>query len=1660
MKRKTTFRPYIAVLLIVALFTSLLPANFSFIGTSTAAAETSVEAANPDLDQMIQDRADTDELQTSIPEENLITISSVAKRFSVNSSWIAEEVAKGYDLHVIYQGLLQKQSGKDYEAYMKEQYPGREVTSQELQEKEAEKVKAYRKNHPAKSNKSKAQSSIAAQSSNSYDKVALERKALKYDQAPYSLGGQDGQISSVDGSLSISQTDLVLPGPNGFDFPLTRVYNSSAGKDDIYVRQLYVNNYINDIQDSYVDRYSALGKGWSWNLSRVVVDQPGSPFMQIAGLGTFKISRDSQSGMEGFPYNYYKLQQVYYSPPDINDTIIYQLSNYQDGTIQFFNTEGNLVEMRDQSGNKIRFSYSYINGYNDKHLQQVETSTADGRQYNTLYLSYTGNTSILASIGTKQVTYKKSKTSMNGKQKETLTEVVDPAGRSTRYTYGVSQMLPFNLIPEYRNYTGTNQYTYWGYQDWMYLSSIEHPTKAMTYYTTNMGYTDIGPGSVEMNIRYTERKNVYSSDGMKESRETKLELNGNYMGPYGYSSSSFTVPVVDGPYKTVYSYTRRHWNDRRPDSFYLMRTVTTPSDKTTPQLISTYTYNESLGNPEPTSSSISSLGKSGLITTQTTRQSFNQWGLVGSITDARGLTSTYQYEEIPLIHGGYLTAPIKTTVDVGNSDQVITTSIYGSDGYGHLLSSTSNNKAGKLLQKTNYTYDVNGNATQIVLKGESKDTIVQQEFGAYNGFQLTSQTVQTTKADGTRQTKTVRATYDFYNAQMTSFTDGNGSKTAYTYDGLGRPLTETYADGTQTKAVYEDTINQITITDPTGRKVQNHFTPFGQLDRETNARGSVNYHYDSYGNLRTKLDYNGSFDLYYFNKLGRLDEQIVRGARTEYAYDDANKTITTTDAVGNKIRTTYDALDQPTLIEELKSSGNVKIGTSAYDTAGNLTRSTDANGNATNYAYDTLGLLTAVTDALGQKTTYTYDLFGNNTLLTYADGKQMKYQYDETGRLMRQTDPLGQVETFEYDSADNLTGYTDRNGKKRLYFYNTRGFLISDNAVDGTISYVYDAAGRRTKMTDGTGTTGYEYTAVGELASTTYPDGSSLKMDYEVRGLRSAQTFNSGSFQLKLQQSYNVNTSTLSTMSAESGNGAKLGSYTYSYRQNNTLSDISSGSGLVQTYSYDGLNLAGMKQSDNGTIFGSYAYSYDNNRNIVSKTDNGETHTFGYDALNRLKASSLFNESYAYDPRGNRSEMTSEREPDFSEANYTYDARDRLTNVKTETGNVSYRYNGDGLMTERTGEDGKKTRYYYDDRSLLVAEGTVDAGGSVTITVGYVYDANGQIKARQIPGENELQTYWTNAHGDITEIKDAAGKTLNQYTYDVWGNPIIEEETTDNVLRYSGEYWDGETGLQYLRARWYDPNIGRFINEDTYEGEKAQPGTLNLYAYVQGNPLTHNDPSGHKQEMAPSGGGGGGGGIIGWTNTVPGIKKLEDALFKGFSLAATSYITNKAMRNKKNNNKVFFYHATAVDSVDSILDGINLEAGRKNVDFGQGFYVTRNPGQAERWVENKFDGEGAIIVFAIDKEAFNKYNGLFLKSVSETADFIYDSRRGMKHNYDFVSGRYLLNPLTKVSDGKGGKKPVPTPKTLYQLSGDQLSIHNPALAAEFLRGYVGVRYYD
>ncbi|MEK4456186.1 RHS repeat-associated core domain-containing protein [Paenibacillus sp. FSL R10-2748] len=393
---------------------------------------------------------------------------------------------------------------------------------------------------------------------------------------------------------------------------------------------------------------------------------------------------------------------------------------------------------------------------------------------------------------------------------------------------------------------------------------------------------------------------------------------------------------------------------------------------------------------------------------------------------------------------------------------------------------------------------------------------------------------------------------------------------------------------------------------------------------------------------------------------------------------------------------------------------------------------------------------------------------------------------------------------------------------------------------DETVSYVYDAAGKRLSMTDQTGTTSYAYDPYTEQLDTlSYPGGLKLSNQYDANGNRAEMT---GPFGEQVNYTYDQ-LNRLKTVGSTKDKPVSE----YSYTKNGLLDSTVSANGYRQQNKYNGIELVELKHTRSDAETNSFQYSYDPGKNITKRTQNGVEDTFTYDKLNRIATSTENQDAYSYDARGNRLTMETERTPHTKPRENRFDDQNRLTQVKADGKLVEYQYNGDGLLTDRI-QDGVHIRYYYDGNSAqIIAEATIENGKPV-LKANYIRG----LKLEAIAYADQTKAYPVyNGHGDIIEIRDSSGALLNQYQYDIWGNEEVKEEKVHNPFRYSGELWDDTTELQYLRARWYDPDSGRFINEDAYQGEQNNPSSLNLYTYVQNNPLIYIDPSGHYISTGP-----------------------------------------------------------------------------------------------------------------------------------------------------------------------------------------------------------------
>ena len=265
----------------------------------------------------------------------------------------------------------------------------------------------------------------------------------------------------------------------------------------------------------------------------------------------------------------------------------------------------------------------------------------------------------------------------------------------------------------------------------------------------------------------------------------------------------------------------------------------------------------------------------------------------------------------------------------------------------------------------------------------------------------------------------------------------------------------------------------------------------------------------------------------------------------------------------------------------------------------------------------------------------------------------------------------------------------------------------------------------------------------------------------------------------------------------------------------------------VATYGYDRQG-----QLTTATVGGtSYTYTYDTAGNIQSKQIGGTTksYTYGNSAWRDL-LTAYDGYEISYDGCGNPTRY-------YDGSTFTWTQGRRLATATVGGTNISYAYDMAGV---RSGKTVNGTEYKYTTLSGLVTRQT---GGGKTID--FIYDDSNQPLAMKYNGT--LYYYILNAQGDVVRIIDGSRNVVASYSYDPWGKIISSSGTLADVnpLRYRGYYYDSETGFYYLQSRYYDPELGRFINADSYASTDAT-GLLsaNMFAYCENDPVNKSDPTG------------------------------------------------------------------------------------------------------------------------------------------------------------------------------------------------------------------------
>lgn len=699
--------------------------------------------------------------------------------------------------------------------------------------------------------------------------------------------------------------------------------------------------------------------------------------------------------------------------------------------------------------------------------------------------------------------------------------------------------------------------------------------------------------------------------------------------------------------------------------------------------------------------------------------------------------------------------------------------------------------------------------------------------------------VKETDANGHVTTRT----FDRF-GNLVATADALGRKATATYNNLNEVLTSTDPLGVTTTNVYDARGNRLSTSTPVGAATAKTTYAYGDpahpgdVTSVTDPNGHVwTLAYDLYGN-RTKIaDPLGNATTSAFDKIGRLTATTApRGGTTTYAYNLLGDLVNTTTPIGAITAHSYDA--NGNRIKTVDPTGNVT--TNTYDAADELTSST-TGGRTVQTTYDANGNIKAQLNGLGVATqTYAYDPLDRVVSVADGLGRLTRYTYDPVGNVLTRVDAANQATSFAYDEADELTGidYSDGVTPAIAFSYDADGRRDYMEDGTGTTVYGYDQLGRMTHSVqlDELDATDYEHDLAGNLTRIEYPDGNSVTRTYDGANRLVAvsnwlaapntvtfaydaddnlikETYPNGVITTFIYDLADRLTSTTATKGV-----TKLLGLPY-VRNKSDLVTAEAG----RTFAYDGLNRV---VADS---LATTAFTYDAADQVTKLTSSGTPVNLSYDNANQLKFSSATGgtTNYGYSNLGSR---LSTNPPSGSASAFSYDQANRLTGFSQGATKATYTYNGDGLRVSST-VNGAKRAFVWD-----VAEGLplilVDG------TNRYVTGPGG-LPLERIGAADDVNYYHQDQLGSTRMITSSSGAVLKSYTYNAYGTLASSTGAINQPFGFAGQYTDAESGLIYLRARYYEPSTAQFLTRDPAVALTGTP-----YAYAGNDPANAADPTG------------------------------------------------------------------------------------------------------------------------------------------------------------------------------------------------------------------------
>ena len=678
------------------------------------------------------------------------------------------------------------------------------------------------------------------------------------------------------------------------------------------------------------------------------------------------------------------------------------------------------------------------------------------------------------------------------------------------------------------------------------------------------------------------------------------------------------------------------------------------------------------------------------------------------------------------------------------------------------------------------TYDGNGNVTAV------ED--IQGQTTEYSYNSETQDLEQIALPDGTVS----NYTYDAYHNLLTSTSD-TGVVTTYTYDAWGNNLTVSVGSGTNkitSSAAYSADGNRLISTTDTAGKVTQY-----SYHQDTNVLEWVQYPEDTAA-TRTAYTYDEMYRLTEtevttdqnqtltasYTYVDDLLEKLTT-ASTTYSFTYGNFSLRSGVYIGEWTLAEYTYTARNNFLERL-DYGNEDHVQYEYDKQGRVTKQTYEDGDTVTYRYDNNGALASVTDsATGRTTTYYYDF--TNRLMKYVEtgdvNHSVQYTYDDQNKLTDLVEVInGVTQTTHYTYDDDQRITSIQNGSK-------------------VISYTYDDYGRIEQKTDGIITYSYAYKETSGGAPSNQIDTVSVKL-----------------------------------------NGSTYATIQYTYDDNGNILSVDD-TGTANTYEYD--SAGQLIRENNMWANKTWVWIYDNAGNIVRKEE--YDYTTGTLGVRRDKIEYTYGDAdwgdllTAYD--GVEIEHDDMGNPTNDGTwTYTWEHGRQLASMTDGTTTWTYTYDANGMRTSRSNGTDIYSYVYNGSKLMQMTKGTY--------TLNFTYDGSGNPSTVTLNGTTYY--YITNLQGDVIEIRSASGSIVCYYSYDAWGNVVDTATTGTNViaqlnpLRYRGYVYDTDTGFYYLESRYYNPEVGRFLNADAYTSTGQGVLSCNMFAYCGNDPINRYDDEG------------------------------------------------------------------------------------------------------------------------------------------------------------------------------------------------------------------------